>query len=261
VCEGAEAVNLSETDAWLFPSIVFVVGATSGIGRGLAARLRESGRTVIVGGRNRGALEQLRSNGYPSVEIDVRDPQSVRSACVEVITAHPSLGALITMAGVVIPEDVRDGAHIENLRTMLDVNVMGTALVIDAVLPHLLARGGGRIVTVGSAGAFVPSPRLPGYAASKAAVHLYTEVLRVQLAGTGIDVVELIPPPIALDASIATSDTMALADYVHEAAHALLRTPPENEVLIGDALEWRRAERNGTYAALLDERIAKNARP
>jgi short-subunit dehydrogenase involved in D-alanine esterification of teichoic acids len=250
---------MAEPSESTFPSTVFVVGGTSGIGRSLAGRLRESGRTVIVGGRNRHALEQLRSEGYPSVNIDVRDAQSVRLACDEVISAHPSLGAVITMAGVVIAEDIRDESHITNLRAMLDVNVMGTALVINAVLPHLLARGTGRIVTVGSAGAFVPSPRLPGYAASKAAVHLYTEVLRVQLSGTGIDVVELIPPPVAVDGSVgaATPDAMTLEGFVDAATDALLRTPVEPEIVVDGAREWRYAEREGTYAALLRERVAK----
>ena len=63
-----------------FPETVLIVGATSGIGRGLAERLRRSGRTVIAGGRNRAALEQMAEAGYSVVEIDVRDPESVSRA-------------------------------------------------------------------------------------------------------------------------------------------------------------------------------------
>jgi len=245
-----------------FPSTAFVVGATSGIGRALAGRLRASGRTVVIGGRNRDALEELRSDGYPTVEVDVGEPESVRRACEEVIARHPSLGALVTMAGVVIADDVRDEAHISHLRTLFDVNFMGTALLVDALLPHFLSQDSARIVTVGSAGAFVPSPQLPGYAASKAAVHMYTEVLRVQLAGTGVDVTELIPPPVALDEEAAqrNPDAMKLDDFVDQAAEALLRGPVTEEILVGRARQWRNAERDGTYRQLLRERIAQPPR-
>ncbi|MGD0069060.1 MAG: SDR family NAD(P)-dependent oxidoreductase [Streptosporangiaceae bacterium] len=66
--------------------------------------------------------------------------------------------------------------------------------VIDAFTPHLIGRGAGTIITVTSGIGFLPFPVMPTYAASKAAVHAYSEALRAQLDGTGIDVLRTHPP-------------------------------------------------------------------
>lgn len=69
--------------------------------------------------------------------------------------------------------------------------------MIYGFTPHPMNRGGGDILTVTSGIAFMPFPLMPTYGASKAGVHAYTDSLRAQLAGTGIEVTELIPPAVA----------------------------------------------------------------
>jgi NAD(P)-dependent dehydrogenase (short-subunit alcohol dehydrogenase family) len=94
-----------------------------------------------------------------------------------------------------IPEDLRDPAHFSVAEHTIDTNLLGTIRVIDAFTPHLIGRGAGTIITVSSGIGFLPFPVMPTYAASKAAVHAYSEALRAQLDGTGIEVSELVPPP------------------------------------------------------------------
>ena len=101
-----------------------------------------------------------------------------------VLARYPDLDTVVIMSGVMLLEDLRDPAHFEAAETTIDTNLVGTIRVIDAFTPHLVGRGAGTFVTVTSGIAFLPFPPMPGYAASKAAVHAYSEALRAQLDGT-----------------------------------------------------------------------------
>jgi short-subunit dehydrogenase involved in D-alanine esterification of teichoic acids len=90
---------------------------------------------------------------------------------------------------------VRDPAHFAVAQQTIDINLLGTIRVIDAFTPHLTGRGAGTIITVSSGTGFLPFPPMPTYGASKAGVHAYSEALRAQLDGTGVEVCELVPRP------------------------------------------------------------------
>ncbi len=171
---------------------VFIVGGTSGIGLGLARRLMAAGSTVIIGGRSADQVEDL-----DRVTIDVTDPDSVTRARDTVLAEHPDLDLLVTMSGAMLTEDLRDPAHFSQAQSMIEVNLLGTIRVLDAFTPHFLHRGGGDIMTVSSGIAFLPFPLMPTYGATKAGMHSYTDSLRAHFAGTGVGVIELIPPAVA----------------------------------------------------------------
>jgi uncharacterized oxidoreductase len=231
---------------------VFIVGGTSGIGRGLGQRFAAADSTVIVGGRNSGRVE-----GLETVEIDVTDPGSVLRARDEVLANHPSLDVVVTMSGVLLVEDLRDPAHITAAETTITTNLLGTIRVTDAFTPHLIARGSGTIVTVSSGIGFLPFPLMPTYGASKAGVHSYTESLRAQLAGTGIEVAELVPPAVATPAMVKLNPAaLPLDAYLDEVMELLAEEPTPREIITKDALPLRWAERDGTYAGLLERRSA-----
>ncbi|MFL6096332.1 MAG: SDR family oxidoreductase [Blastococcus sp.] len=229
---------------------VLVVGGTSGIGRGLAQRFAAAGNTVVVGGRN-----PQPQAGVETVRIDVTDPDSVRRARDEVLAAHPDLDVVVTMSGVMLLEDLHDPAHIDAAETTIATNLLGTIRVLDAFTPHLLARGAGTIVTVTSGIAFLPFPPMPTYGASKAGVHAYTESLRAQLAGTGIEVVELVPPAVATAGQEAVNPAaLPLDAYLDEVVELLAAEPTPHEILVRGVLMHRWAERDGTYAELVERR-------
>jgi uncharacterized oxidoreductase len=231
---------------------VLIVGGTSGIGLGLARRFAEAGSTVVVGGRSSGKVDDLET-----VQIDVTDPGSVGRARDEVLARFPGLDVVVTMSGVMLPEDLRDPAHFEQAETTIAVNLLGTIRVIDAFTPHLIGRGGGDLITVTSGIAFLPFPLMPTYAASKAGVHAYTESLRVQLAGTGIAVTELVPPAVATAGQEKVNPAaLPLADFLDEVVDLLAEDPTPNQILVEGVQMHRWAERDGTYAELVERRSA-----
>jgi short-subunit dehydrogenase involved in D-alanine esterification of teichoic acids len=235
---------------------VLVVGGTSGIGRELARRFASAGSTVAVAGRNPQALSELAAEGFGTFGIDVTDDFSVAASRDAVLARYPELDTVVTMSGVMLLEDLRDPAHFETARTTIDSNLLGTIRVIDAFTPHLIRRGAGTFMTVTSGIAFLPFPPMPSYAASKAAVHAYSEALRAQLAGTGVDVVELVPPAVASAGQEKVNPhALPLEDFATEVMGLLSQDPTPHEILVKGVLMHRWAEREGTYDGLVAQRV------
>jgi uncharacterized oxidoreductase len=223
---------------------VFIAGATSGIGLELARRFAAAGSTVIVGGRRTDLLGRASAEGFATVEIDVTDQDGVGRARDTILRGWPDLDTVVTMSGVMLPEDLRDPGHFAAAETTIATNLLGTIRVIDAFTPHLIARGAGTVITVSSGIGFLPFPLMPTYAASKAGVHAYSEALRAQLDGTGIEVAELVPPAVAL----------TLGDFATEVMDLLQTEPTPHEILVQGVLMHRWAERDGTYSELVAQR-------
>jgi uncharacterized oxidoreductase len=97
---------------------------------------------------------------------------------------------------------------------------------------------------------------MPTYAASKAGVHAYSEALRAQLDGTGVEVAELVPPSVATrpDARQHNPRALDLADFATEVMGLLQKNPTPHEILVNGVLMHRWAERDGTYDDLVAER-------
>jgi uncharacterized oxidoreductase len=235
---------------------VFIAGATSGIGLELARRFAAAGSTVIVGGRRIDLLDQIGAEGFVTVPIDVTDQRSIDRARDTILHSHPGLDTIVTMSGVMILEDLRDPAHFSAAEETIDTNLLGTIRVIDAFTPYLIAGGSGTIITVSSGIGFLPFPPLPTYAASKAGVHAYSEALRAQLDGTGIEVCELLPPAVATVPEHARRNPRALglAEFATEVMDLLQTDPTPHEILVKGVLMHRRAERDGTYDELVAQR-------
>jgi short-subunit dehydrogenase involved in D-alanine esterification of teichoic acids len=229
---------------------VLIVGGTSGIGLGFARRFAAAGSTVIVGGRNTDKVNDLET-----VQVDVTDSASIARARDRVLADHPDLDVLVTMSGVMLIEDLRDPAHGIQAETTIEVNLLGTIRVIDAFTPHLISRGGANIITVSSGIAFLPFPLMASYGASKAGVHAYTESLRAQLAGTGVDVTELVPPAVATAGQEKVNPAaLPLESFLDEVTGLATESPTPNEIVVTAALALRWAERDGSYAELLERR-------
>ena len=183
---------------------VFIPGSTSGIGLALALELQARGNTVIVGGRRADLLEQIAADhpGIDTVQIDTTDAASIEAAAKEVLARHPDLNVLVTMAGIMRVEDWREpGAFLASAEAVVTTNVLGPIRLIAAFIEHLQAQPDATIVTVSSGLAFAPLAVTPSYNASKAAIHMLSESIRLQLAGTTVKVVELVPPAVRTDAA------------------------------------------------------------
>lgn len=234
---------------------VFIPGATSGIGLGLALRLQAEGNTVIVGGRRTVLLEQIRAEhpGIDTIAVDTADPASIAAARDDLAIRYPGLNTLITMAGIMEPEDLRDPAALDVAERTVEVNLLGPIRLIHAFLPGLLAQPAATVMTVTSGLAYVPLPITPTYNATKAAVHSFTESLRVQLDSSNVQVIELVPPATrtTLMNQQDSETAMPLEDYLDEVM-SLLDADPKAEQILVERVKWQRnAEAEGRYADVL----------
>jgi uncharacterized oxidoreductase len=232
---------------------VFIPGATSGIGLGLALKLQEAGNTVIIGGRRTDRLERIVAEhpGIHAVTIDVADAASIADVSARVKAEHPDVNVLITMAGIMEFEDLRSADHLAIAETAVTTNLLGTIRLIAAFTEHFLTKEDATIVTVSSGLAFVPLPSTPTYSATKAAVHSFTDSLRVQLEGTSVRVVELAPPGVQTEilGGAMNATNMPLQDFLDE-AFALLATDAD-QILVENVQPLRFAEANGNYDEVL----------
>lgn len=179
-------------------TVTIVTGASSGIGRCLAKQLAAKGDPVALLARRQPLLESLAeeiaADGGRALALtcDVTDADQVGTTFAEVESKLGPIDRLIANAGggETTPIDGFRAAHIEDA---LAVNVMGTAICIEAVLPGMLERGSGHLVATSSPVAFRGLPTAAGYSAAKAALTNMLESLRIELRPRGIDVTLLFP--------------------------------------------------------------------
>lgn len=232
---------------------VFIPGSTSGIGLALALALQARGNTVIIGGRRKELLDEVTSAhpGLGAVQIDVADPVSITAAAQEVLADYPDLNVLIGMAGIMQTEDWhRPESFLESAEAVVTTNLLGLIRLIAAFIEHLQTRPASTIVTVSSGLGFAPLKVTPSYNASKAAVHMLTESLRLQLADTSVELKELVPPSVATDLMPGQRDSsfaMPLDEFVGEVVGILESEPDAKEILVERVKFLRFGEARGDY--------------
>ncbi|WP_323035229.1 SDR family NAD(P)-dependent oxidoreductase [Pararhodobacter sp.] len=168
----------------------WLVGASEGLGRALAALMTAQGAHVIVSARDSVRLSDLAQSlpNARAVPMDVTDTDSVRTAA-DVVGP---VDGLVYLAGAYWPMRAQDYDG-DKVVTMLDVNLLGAARVLDGVLPQMVARGQGHIVLTGSLAGFRGLPGAVGYGASKAGLMHLAESLHADLRGSGVRVQQINP--------------------------------------------------------------------
>lgn len=232
---------------------IFIPGATSGIGLALAVRLQAAGNTVVIGGRRTDVLEHLAAeHGLATVTIDTTDPASVLAARDRVLAEHGDLNVLITMAGVMNAEDVRGAGFLAEAERIVETNVNGPLRLISAFIEHLQTRPDATLMTVSSGLAFTPLAFTPTYNGTKAFIHQYSETIRIQLAGSSVQVIELVPPAVQTElmAGNSVNEHFMPLDVFADEVMALLEAQPEAREILVDTVKFLRfAEVEGRYAA------------
>lgn len=175
---------------------ILITGGTSGIGLEMARQLLPRGSTVLITGRDPEKLAAAKQAlpGIHTFESDVSDPAAIKALFDRVTAQFPALDVLINNAGIMRNLDLNQDWALSDVTREIEINLCGPLQMIQQFLPFLKAQNEALIVNVSSSLAFVPLPVSPVYCASKAALHSYTQSLRVQLAGTRVSVVELAPP-------------------------------------------------------------------
>jgi uncharacterized oxidoreductase len=223
---------------------IFITGASSGIGRGLAEAFHKLGNRIIISGRREAAMRTIceANPGMRHFVLDVTDPASVREVASRVTEEFPELNCVFNNAGVQKGHDLasREPLNEKAVLEEINTNLLGVMRVATAFLPQLRKKDDATLVNVSSGLAFVPLARFPVYCATKAAVHSFTMSLRHQIKGSGIKVIELIPPYVATDLGRESKTAvpvgpqpMPLDAFIAETMKAL--EVDADEVAIGDA--------------------------
>jgi NAD(P)-dependent dehydrogenase (short-subunit alcohol dehydrogenase family) len=189
-----------EEGAALNPRILFITGATAGIGRHAALHFARRGDHVIASGRNAGKLASLQAEAegrLDTVLLDVTDAAGIEAtvARVDELTSGHGVDVLVNNAGYAAVSPLAEMPDAE-LRAQFDTNVFGLMAVTRAFLPKMRARGAGRIVNLSSSGGRISLPFVGAYHGAKYALEAMSDALRWELRPFGIQVVLIEPGPI-----------------------------------------------------------------
>ncbi len=196
----------------LLDKTVVVTGASGGIGRATALAFARAGARVVLAARNEARLREL-INAHPelrermlAVPTDVTKDDDVRRLMDTTVAQFGRVDILVNNAGIGLRAPVAD-TRPEDARRLMEVNFFGVLRCIQAVLPHMKRQAAGpegsprklsgqvrgQIVNVGSVLSMLATPRNAVYSASKFALRALSDALRVELHGTGIEVILIMP--------------------------------------------------------------------
>ena len=191
--------------------VAFITGGNGGIGLGIAKGLVRQGAAVAIAARNRDkmtvALNALRETGGPSalgqaqgahgaavaVECDVTSKKSVETAVQETVRQLGGLDILVNNSGTSRRAPELQDLSQEDFEYVVDVNLNSLHRVSVAVFPHMKARGGGKIINIGSMMSIFGSPYASAYSASKGGVVQYTKSSAIAWAKYNIQVNCILP--------------------------------------------------------------------
>lgn len=200
------------------PPSILITGCSSGIGLATAGYLKDRGYRVFAAARKEGDRLALMEQGFESVLIDLTDSLSIQTGLEAVLKATGGhLDALFNNAAYGQTGAVED-LSLDALRTQFETNVFGTHELTRQVIPVMRRQGRGRIIQNSSVLGFVAMPYRGAYNASKFALEGLTDTLRLELRGSGIDVVLIEPGPI----ESRFRETALRQFYAHVDMHASL---------------------------------------
>jgi NAD(P)-dependent dehydrogenase (short-subunit alcohol dehydrogenase family) len=171
---------------------VLVTGCSSGIGRATAEHLVDRGWTVYATARRAESIQDLAERGCVTLELDVTEEGSMRTAVDAVELAEGAVGVLVNNAGYSQSGAV-ETVPLDQVRRQFETNVFGLIRMCQLVLPGMREQGWGRIVNVSSMGGKLVFPGGGIYHATKHAVEAISDALRFEVRGFGVDVVTIEP--------------------------------------------------------------------
>jgi NAD(P)-dependent dehydrogenase (short-subunit alcohol dehydrogenase family) len=192
---------------------VLITGCSSGIGNATAARLARAGWTVYATARRPETLADL--TGCKHLALDVNDETSMATAVDAVLSEAGRIDALVNNAGYSLSGAV-ETLNLDDIRREFETNVFGLVRLSQLVLPAMREQRQGRIVNIGSMGGKLTFPGGGAYHASKYAVEAFSDALRYEVSGFGIQVVLIEPGLITTnfdEAALASMDLESDGPY------------------------------------------------
>ena len=180
--------------------IVFITGASSGIGAACARKFAQEGYTLLLNARNADKLQTLKTeleNAYSTdillLPFDVRDREAVAIALATLPEQYQAIDVLVNNAGLALGMDKEYEGTEENYDTMIDNNITALLMITRLVVPGMVKRGKGHIINIGSVAGDAAYPGGSVYCATKAAVKVLSDGLRMDLVDTPLRVTNVKP--------------------------------------------------------------------
>lgn len=200
--------------------LALVTGASAGIGEATARALAENGCSLVLVARREERLKRLADEltsehdvQVHPVALDVSDREAVDRWAKENEALVERTDVIVNNAGLARGMDLLQEGDPEDWQTMVDTNIMGSLYLTRKVLPHMIERKSGDVVNIGSTAGRWVYPRGAVYAATKHAVRVLSEGLRMDLMGTGLRVVNIEPGLVETEFSkVRLKDDEAAAD-------------------------------------------------
>ena len=187
--------------------VIVVTGAGNGMARDVTLQLLKAGATVVAVDLNEEMLKETEKlAGGPSKKlslhvVNIADLTQVSALPAAVVKVHGHVDGLMNIAGIIHQfKKVADLSY-EDFHRVFNVNFFGTVQMVKEFLPHLMKRPEAQILNISSMGSYVPVPGQTIYGASKAALKLFTEGLRMELLGSNVGVALVFPGAVATNIS------------------------------------------------------------
>ncbi len=177
--------------------VVFITGATSGFGEAAARRYVAAGGKVIASGRRKERLAKLQAElgteNCHIIALDVQDRAALENAIADLPAPFDAVNIVLANAGLALGLGPAQDANLDDWQTMIDTNISGLVYTVRLLLPGLIARGGGHVVTLGSVAGEYAYPGGSVYGATKAFVKQFALNLRSDLQGKNVRVTNIEP--------------------------------------------------------------------
>lgn len=169
--------------------VIFITGASSGIGKSIGAFLHHNDFVVYGTSRNPDVISE---SLFPLLQLDVRNPQSILDCVAHIVQKEGRIDVVINNAGVGITGPIEEIPTTE-IRNNFEINLFGPIEVMKAVLPQMRAQKSGLIINITSIAGYMGLPYRGIYSASKGALELLTEALRMEVKSFGIQITNVAP--------------------------------------------------------------------
>lgn len=189
--------------------IVFITGASSGIGEGCARKFASQGSDLILNARNEGKLEDLKKEleSHYNIRVhllpfDVRDRKAASQALASLPEVWRSIDVLINNAGLVIGVDKEFEGNLDEWDIVIDTNIKALLGITRMVVPGMVERNRGHVINIGSIAGEAAYPGGSVYCATKAAVKALSDGLRIDLVDTPLRVTNIKPGMVETNFSV-----------------------------------------------------------
>ena len=177
--------------------VVLITGGSSGIGKATGELLQSNGYAVIGTSRS---PDHYTDHPFPLIQMDLHDSISIQTAVESVVSQYGAIHVLVNNAGKGIAGPIEE-TPLNEIRSVFETNLVGATAVIQSVIPVMRTQNEGKILNITSIAGYSGLPFRAVYSATKSALHMLTESLRLELKPTNIQCCTLAPGDVATNIS------------------------------------------------------------